>query len=200
MTHLTRLIGPLSVLPISVLFVISACGGDDDAASSTAAGSDGTNGGTTGTTSATSAGGNGSGGSTTGSSQTQTSTTGGGGSAPECEVHPNPSECVPAVEDEQCYTLAELSDPCSGTHLWSVHPGAAGAAGAAGGGAGAGAGGAGGMLMGDGGTDECPSAEELFWGDKGQRCGCYDIPACDTPTLQRGNQCCYQVERSCRLC
>lgn len=172
LTSLVRLAGSLG----AVLVVVAACGGDDDDDSvSATAGSGGTSGATSGTTSA---GGNGGGGGSGGS----------GGAGAECTVSPIATECFDDIADEQCYTLEELSDPCSGTHLWLVHQGSAGA------------GGAGGALVGDGGTDERPSAEELFWGDVGERCGCFDTPACETPTVQRGGQCCYRVQRSCRLC
>jgi hypothetical protein len=177
---LTRL--RLAIIVTSALFAGVACDGDDDGGTSVSSAVNTSGGGSGGT--------GGSSGSSTQSSTNANSNTSGGG-APECNVRPLSFACYEDLDDEQCYTLAELNDPCTGTHLLSVHQGQAGASGA---------GGAGDGVMGDGGTEDCPSAEELFWGDVGERCGCFDTPACETPTVQRGTQCCYRVQRSCRLC
>lgn len=116
-----------------------------------------------------------------------------GGAKGSCEVRRAPLECAAREDDsieEKCFSLQELSDPCAGTHLWSVHLGEGGGAGVD----------RGPEAMGDGGSEDCPSAEALFWGDVGDRCGCFDVPACTTPTIQRGSLCCYRVQTSCRLC
>src|SRR5690606_11085111 len=109
---------------------------------------------------------------------------------PACQVLPLHEPCVinELVFEGRCFTLEQLSDPCSGTHFLSVHAGEGGASGAGDP-----------NFVGDGGTEDCPSAEELFWGDTGDPYGCFYAPRCRTPTLQRGSACCYQVLPSCRL-
>lgn len=123
-----------------------------------------------------------------GPSQVNSSTT--GGTEPTCELFPSASTCVidELIFEEKCFSIEQLSDLCSTTHLLSLHTGTGGSPPEVDP-----------IFVGDGGTEDCPSAETLFWGDAGDPLGCYAVPSCRSPTLQRGSQCCYHVSTSCRL-
>lgn len=164
-------------------------GGEASGGSAGAKGSGGTGAGGTGS-GGTRPGG--SGGSSGGSASGGTGPLGGapglgglGGGAALCEKPPSPtSHCADSGSaGEVCFAPEALLDPCHPTHLLSVHgatgddiPG----------------------LQGDGGTKLCPSVEELFWGDAGDPHGCFDLPACSSPTIERAGKCCYQATSLCR--
>lgn len=102
-----------------------------------------------------------------------------------CQLGSVGSDCAPreSAVELRCFSLAELNSPCAGTHLLSVHLGEIGEQP---------------PVEGDGGTALCPSAEELFWGDEGLSGGCFDIPACGTPTVETESTCCYLAAHWCR--
>lgn len=110
---------------------------------------------------------------------------GGSGSELSCRFRRQQSECSKETDQVRCYTLEELNDPCSGTHLKSVdqtepvdeEPNPTGAA-----------------------TENCPAPQDLVWGDEGARCGCFDTPQCVADASESAGRCCYPVVRSCRLC
>lgn len=99
-----------------------------------------------------------------GQSQVNSSTT--GGTEPTCELFPSTSTCVidELIFEEKCFSIEQLSDLCSTTHLLSLHTGTGGSPPEVDP-----------IFVGDGGTEDCPSAETLFWGDAG-----------DPPRLLRG--------------
>ncbi len=118
---------------------------------------------------------------------------GGLGGQPQCDDPPSAIHwCSESAsgQREVCFTLEELNDTCFPTHLKSVHDLDARADPA---------GDPALDIEGDGGTEFCPSAEELFWGDAGVSTGCFDVPACSTPTIQKGDECCYRALSLCRL-
>lgn len=118
-----------------------------------------------------------------------------GGATGECSLSPV-DWCMSESEHENevCFTLDELKDPCSMTHILSVHEAPADPS------VGGGLGGAPLALKGDGGTEDCPSAEDLFWARSNSSCGCTTVPTCQTPTRQIGNTCCYRASTTCLLC
>lgn len=53
---------------------------------------------------------------------------------------------------------------------------------------------------GDGGSALCPSADELYFTDRGGCGGPTVIPACDNPTIEREGLCCYRFALRQLLC
>jgi|GEM_PF-6416949 len=112
-----------------------------------------------------------------------------GGTGPElsCGFHRQSGQTCGNNQAERrtCYTLEELKDPCSGTHLKSVdqtdpvdvEPEPTGT-----------------------GSDNCPAPQDLVWGDAGVTCGCFDIPECVSAVQKVGEECCYDATTICRLC
>jgi len=115
---------------------------------------------------------------------------GSGGAENDCVVPSHQIKCDDyEIESTVCFTVEELSDPCSVVHLLRVHPSSDETAPSDL---------ADEQLNDVGDTDDCPGADELYFGRF--RCGLGVTPTCENAVRRVNNTCCYVALSNDLLC